>query len=50
MLPPGRNKMLGQIKQGGGRIRPTGLVSATCELIHEEGKNRSFTSSSGLMD
>ena len=28
----GRNKVLGRIKQGGGRIWPTGLVFATCGL------------------
>ena len=31
-MPPGRNKVPGRIKQGGGQILPTGLVFATCAL------------------
>ena len=30
MLPPGRNKVPGQIKQGGGPDSPEGLMFATC--------------------
>ena len=32
MLLPGRNKVTGRIKQGGGQIGPVGLVFAACDL------------------
>ena len=36
-LPLGRNKMPGQMKQGGGPIRPAGLVFATFGLGAKRG-------------
>ena len=40
VLPLGRNKVLGQIKQGGGPERPVGLVFATSDLhIHSFDKH-----------
>ena len=43
MLPPGRNKVLGWTKQGGGPDSAVGLVFATCALEHGGGARNLVT-------